>query len=330
MSSDASNKQLFYHELAKLLDAGFGIREAADVMTGSGLPAAQAALLAKLHEGLAAGKSIVDSLGAGQGMVSDLERGILAAGERGGRLPTSMHHLADYFGMLASARREALRGLIHPFIVLHLGALIGAVPATLSGGGTGTTHMAVAFVSTLLVFYALAILACLFIRAVLGKARNDAAIDRLIRRVPLLGKARWNFAMAGFCKVYHTCLLAGISMRETVRMAAEASQSGSIRDAGRRLEACLDKGNPLGPAMSADPAFPSAFARSYTTGEAAGTLDKDLENWSNHFRHEAAAGAKTLATVVPKLLYFLMLLYVAWKIVGFYGGYYDNLFKEME
>lgn len=330
MMAHASQRHRFYAELAKLLDAGFGIRQAADVMTSSGLPAAEASLLTEMHTGLAEGKSIADSLGSDRGKFSDMERAILSAGERGGRLATSMHHLAGYFGMLASARREALGSMIHPVIVLHLGALIGSVPVTLLGNGNGFPQMISSFIINLLVIYAAAFGAFHLIRAFFRKAGHDAATDRTLRRIPLLGKTRENFAMAGFCKVYHTCLLAGIPMRETIRMAADASQSGTIREAGKRLEKALDVGVPLGPAMAADASFPSSFSRSYTTGEAAGTLDTDLANWANHFRNEAESGTRTLATAVPKLLYFLMLGYVAWKIAGFYGGYYDNLFKAME
>ena len=330
MTANASQKHRFYAELAKLLDAGFGIRQAADVMAGSGLPSAEAAFLAEMHDGLAQGKTIAESLGADRGKFSDMERAILAAGERGGRMAAAMHHLAGYFGMLASTRREALKSLVHPVIVLHLGALIGAVPVTMLTSGDGVSRMISGFATSLVVIYAAAFAAFLVIRAVFRKARHDAATDRAIRRIPLLGKTRESIAMAGFCKVYHTCLLAGIPMRETIRMAADAAQSGMILDAGKRLEKVLDSGSPLGPAMAAESAFPAGFSRSYTTGEAAGTLDADLATWANHFRNEAESGARMLAAVIPKLLYFLMLAYIGWKIAGFYGGYYDNLFKEME
>ena len=29
--------------------------------------------------------------------------------------------------------------------------------------------------------------------------------------------------------------------------------------------------------------------------------------------------------MVPKVMYFLILAFVAWKVVGFYGGYYESL-----
>jgi type II secretory pathway component PulF len=136
--------------------------------------------------------------------------------------------------------------------------------------------------------------------------------------------------MAGFCKVYHTCLLAGLPMMETIGMAADASQSGSIRDATTRLRTTLSDGLPLGPGMLTESAFPQAFARSYATGEAAGTLDRDLANWSTRFQHEAESGVKTLAALIPRLLYLMILAYVAWKIMGFYDAYYGRILNELE
>lgn len=330
MSPKAAAKHQFYSEMAKLLEAGFGIREAAGMLAGIGLPTAQARWVEQLNQGLNQGKSITDSLDGNQATISDIERSILGAGERGGRLAPAMRHLADYFGMLAAARNETLKSLIHPFIVLHLGVFIGTVPTAMVSGGNSMASGASSFFTTLFVAYALIWLAFIATRALLRTARGNAGIDRLIHRLPLIGKARSSLAMAGFCRVYHTCLLAAIPMRETVRMAAAASQSGMIREAGSRLENTVAEGNPLGPQFVAESAFPKAFARTYSTGEVAGTLDTDLMNWSKHFQNEAEAGARTLATVIPKILYLLILLYAGWKIVGFFNGYYEGLLKELE
>lgn len=330
MKTTDARKHQFYSEMAKLLEAGFGIREAAAVMMETGLPAEQAALLRELHQGLEHGKSITESLAANRETVSDLERNIIGAGERGGRMPSAMRHLADYFGMLASARRDALKGLVHPLIVLHLGVFIGTVPTAMLGGTKSGSEIAAGFVLTLLAAYAVAFMLFLGIRALLRAARTHTGIDGLLGRIPLIGKARRNLAMAGFCKVHHICLLAAIPMRQTIRMAADASQSGMLIAAGNHLEQTVAQGQPLGPVMVSQSSFPKAFARSYATGEAAGTLDKDLDHWGNLFLKDARSGAESISTVFPKVLYFLILIYVGWKIYGFYTGYYGGLLKELE
>jgi type II secretory pathway component PulF len=120
-------------------------------------------------------------------------------------------------------------------------------------------------------------------------------------------------------------VLAGISMSETAGLASEASQSGVIREAGSKLVKAAMAGNVLGPRFMADDAFPTAFARSYSTGEEAGTLDKDLARWSKLFQDDAESSVKRVSVMIPKLLYFLVLGFAAWKIAGFYSDYYGVL-----
>ena len=322
MTANAADKHLFYSEMAKLLDAGFDIRKAAAVLQDTRLPAPQAALLLDLNRGLEAGESIAVAFGK---RLTDIERAIIGAGERGGKLAPAFQHLADYFGMLASARREAVRGMIYPLVVLHLGVFIGIVPAALMKGGTTSTEILGSLVGALLIVYAAGYCVFAGIRALLQRAPENPEIDRLINCLPGIGKARRNLAMARFCKVYHSCVLAGISMSETAGLASEASQSGVIREAGAKLVKAAVAGSALGPRFMADDAFPKAFARSYSTGEEAGTLDKDLARWSKLFQDDAESSVKRVSVMIPKLLYFLVLGFAAWKIAGFYSDYYGAL-----
>jgi type II secretory pathway component PulF len=322
MTANTADKHLFYSEMAKLLDAGFDIRKAAAVLQDTRLPAPQAALLSNLNRGLEAGESIAVAFGK---RLTDIERAIIGAGERGGKLAPAFQHLADYFGMLASARREVVRGMIYPLVVLHLGVFIGIVPAALMKGGTTSTEILGSLVGALLIVYAAGYCVFAGIRALLQRAPENPGIDRLVNRLPGIGKARRNLAMARFCKVYHSCVLAGISMSETAGLASEASQSGVIREAGAKLVKAAVAGSALGPRFMADDAFPKAFARSYSTGEEAGTLDKDLARWSKLFQDDAESSVKRVSVMIPKLLYFLVLGFAAWKIAGFYSDYYGAL-----
>lgn len=330
MSASASNKHLFYAEMAKLLDAGFDIRKAAAVLKDTRLPAQQADLLKDLNHGLEAGETITASFARDPGKITDLERGIIGAGERGGKLAPAFQHLADYFGMLASARGEMVRGMIYPVIILHLGVVIATVPTALMRGEQTPARMLGDVLLNLLLLYAAALIVYLAVRKILGIATENPRIDGLINRIPWVGVTRRNLAMARFCRVYHSCLLAAIPMGETAALASEASQSGLIRRAGLRLVKVANEGGALGPQFVAEEAFPKAFARSYLTGEEAGTLDKDLGRWSGLFQNDAMASAKTLSVMGPKVMYFFIMMFVAWKIIGFFTGYYGEMENMME
>ncbi|MES2440708.1 MAG: type II secretion system F family protein [Verrucomicrobiota bacterium] len=327
MTSNATHKHLFYLEMAKLLEAGFDIRKAAAVLMDTKLPPAQAALLKDLNHGLEAGQSITAAFGRDTREITGLERNIIGAGERGGKLAPAFQHLADYFGMLASARDAAVKGMIYPITVLHFGIILAIVPAALMKGEQSVGEILGGLLVTLLMVYVAAFVIFLAIRAVLRMAPESPGTDRLLNRIPWIGKARRNMAMARFCKVYHSCILAGISMGETVQLASDASRSGVISEAGINLAKAAKAGEALGPRFMADDAFPKAFSRSYSTGEEAGTLDKDLANWSSLFQDDAESSAKTASVMVPKVLYFFILMFVAWRIIGFFGDYYGNLDK---
>ncbi|MGL4401669.1 MAG: type II secretion system F family protein [Luteolibacter sp.] len=325
MTPSPAHKHLFYAEIAKLVGAGFDIRRAAAVLLDTRLPASQVALLKNLHRGLDAGESITTAFERGGNSITGLERCIIGAGERGGKLAPAFQHLADYFGMLAAVRRDLVRGMIYPLIVLHLGVIIAIVPAVLMAGTMTFGQILGSLMTTLLILYAVAFISAMAVRMILRAAPENAVIDRLINWVPWIGTTRKNLAMARFCRVYHSCLLAGISMRETVQLSSGAAQSGMIQRAGARLAKVVKDGGALGPPLMAEDAFPKAFARSYSTGEEAGTLDKDLAGWSKVFQQDAAASARTMSVMVPKVLYFFILAFVAWKVVGFFGGYYEGL-----
>ena len=329
MTSTATHKHLFYSEMAKLLEAGFDIRRAAKGLVDMELPPAQAALLHHLNQGLEAGQSITAAFSKDPLTITELERNIIGAGERGGKLAPAFQHLADYFGMLATAHREAVKSLIYPIVILHVGIVIGIVPSALMAGDKSVGEILGSLLVTLLIVYAATTLIYLITRAMMKAAPKSPGIDRLVNRLPLLGKARRNLAMARFCRVYHSCLLAGISMNETAQLAAEASHSGVIREAGLKLVKVAKAGTALGPQFLSDEAFPKAFARSYATGEEAGTLDKDLARWSKVFQDDAESSARTMSVMVPKVLYFLILCFVAWKFVSFYSGYYNSIFEQL-
>jgi type IV pilus assembly protein PilC len=325
MISYATHKHLFYSEMAKLLEAGFDIQKAAAVLEHTKLPAAQAVLLKDLHQGLAAGGSIAESFGKDKATISELERSLIAAGERGGRLAPAFQHLADYFGMIATTRHQLVVSMVYPLVILHLGIFISTVPVAMMQGNQSGWHMAGSFLILLLGVYAAVFCSFLAARALWRLAPENLGIDRLINRLPWLGKVRVNLAMARFCKVYHSCLLAGISMLETVQCSSSAAHSAVIRAACTGLTQAARAGTSLGPQMLAADAFPAAFSRSYATGEEAGTLDIDLARWSKKFQDDAESAAKLAAMMLPKALYLGIVIFVAWQIIRFFDGYYRGL-----
>jgi type II secretory pathway component PulF len=319
-------KHLFYTELTKLLGAGFGIRQAAEVMLDTRLPAVQAEHLRAMTCGLDQGKSIAEAFSAG---LSPMEAALLSAGERGGKLADGFRHLADYFGLLATVRAEALRRLIYPLVLIHLGVVVWVVTGTMRGT-YGMDGVPLRVLGGWLCLDAALVALGLSGWWTLRVAARLPGVSRVVSVIPFAGRVRRDMAMARFTKAWHVGLLAALPMHKTALMAGEAAATAELAAAGCSLAAAARRGELLGPVMAATSGVPAPFARSYATAEASGTLDDDLARWSAHYQAESARSCAALGTAITTAVYFTALLLVAWCVWNFYAGYYGRLDEMME
>lgn len=315
-------KAIFYHELAKMVEAGLGIRESAETLLRS-RPAAEVKRMAqRLIDGLAEKHSIADSI-----QQSSLEQTLLHAGENGGRLGPTLLYLGDTFSLMEKSTRAVLSACLYPALLLHLGLLIGAIttPETFTEG-LDPIRAVKTFLVSLVVAYSIIAAVLLGVRSCQKSAESSASMDRLLNHIPLLGSCRKAFAMARFCRVYHTALLAGLPMERTLSLSIDAAQSGELKEARKPLQSTLAEGQALGPIfLEQVPAFPAEFARSYFTAETAGKLDTEMARQAESFQELAEEKTQSLSNWIPKIFYALIVCYVGWRILSFALGYYEML-----
>ncbi len=324
------DKHLLYLEIAKLVEAGFGMRETAKTIQATGVSAEQQELLASVVESLENSASIADAFDHSPMDLSEMEKSIIDAGERTARLAPAFQELGEYFELLATSRKEMIKSLIYPAVLFHVGILISVVPLTIGAEPLGGWSILLRFVIALVMGYLVIYGMYYGLKRLFEKAPEDAKIDRLLGKIPFLGKARKMLALARFTKVYHGSLVSGLSMSQTVAMSCRASNSGVIQEAGNDLLKVVADGHEIGPELQKHEVFPAAFSRSYLTAEKAGSLDEDLARWGKVFGEDAQKSAKRLSVVVPQICYGLVAIYIGWKIVSFYGGYYQQIEDAIE
>ncbi len=325
----SQQKSLLYQEFAKLIEAGFGINDAAEALLEAGQENAVQEVLVELKASLKKGRSITEAFAEGPMELLEMEESIIGAGEKGGRLPVAFQQLADYFDLLANSRKEMTRAFIYPGILFHLAILLSVIPFSLMEGiSKDGGEIMRDFLIRLGIAYVIGFLIVLGVRKLLKMAPQNAAIDRALGFIPLVGKARKNLSLARFVKVYHGGIASGLSMHETVKMASIAAHSGRISEAGEALSKTLEEGNLLGPVFQSHKVFPKAFSRSYVTAEKSGSLDTDLARWGKVFATDAKSSAALVSLLLPKAFYLLVAGYIAWKIISIFKGYYDG-FDEM-
>ncbi len=319
------DKYLFYAELAKLVEAGLGMRDSLEAILETVPEASQREVVLSLQSSLLEGKSIVEAFDESPMEFLEMEKAIVEAGEKGGTLEGSFSRLSEYFQLLAMSRKSVLRSLIYPAILLHLGILVSAIPFQFMEEESSTMGFFSKLILTLLVVYLIGAICVFGVRFLLKKAPGDEGVDRWLGLVPFLGRARKDLALARFTKVYHGGVVSGLSMRQTVQMASCSAHSGMILAAGKNLEKTVEEGAFIGPELAKHEVFPKAFSRSYSTAEQAGALDVDLERWSQFFANDAEKSSQRLVAVLPQLMYLIVASFIAWKIISFFSSYYGMI-----
>ncbi len=328
MAFRAPQKALLYGEFAKLVHAGFGVDKAADTILHGDPPREQERFAEGLKAGLAGGRTIADSIRDLDLPISDLEIGLVEAGEKGGRLEDAFAHLANYFEMLHRTGRQVRGRLVYPFVLLHMAVLLPAIPLAVFPGGGGMRGFLIDITTKFAVFYGLVGIAIAAWILVANAARTHPGPDRLLDRIPVVGKVRRSLAFARFCRVLKISLLSGQRMDDGFRAAAAASGSGAVYDASEDIVAKIRAGDPIGPQLLITPAFPKSLARSLNTAEEAGTLDTDLHRWSILMEANASEALEKLGSWLPKIVYFVVVIFVLWQIFAMAGAYFGQ-FQEL-
>jgi type II secretory pathway component PulF len=279
-----SQKETFYRELEQFVRSGIPLPHAVEALA----PETRGPVRRVLEQLLAfflKGQSVGDAFGA----------------------------LRPTFGALETLRAGVVRRTIWPVVQLHFGVLIANAGGFVLGQLTLEGYLLHCGL-TLAAFYAGGLVAWLLIAALLRLARTDARLDHALGLVPMLGKLRRHLALSRFCATYEMQLQAGINVMDSVRAAADSSQSARIESTVARLLPRMVGGASLGTLITGEAAFPAALQRSIRLGEENGSLDEDLVRWSGYYQKSAVDALETLGAWISRLVYIVVALYFIYSI----------------
>jgi type II secretory pathway component PulF len=124
-------EQLF-HELAQFSRSGITLREAFEVLSRNS-KSQIAVCLETLRRSLEASGNVGRAFrDAG---FSESDAAVIQAGEASGRLHAVFLELGEFYRQLAQARAAIIAKSIYPVLVLHLAAILLAIPPALLDGG---------------------------------------------------------------------------------------------------------------------------------------------------------------------------------------------------
>jgi protein transport protein HofC len=315
-----------YHQLAALTSAGIGLIAGVDMVRQAPAGRFLRKPLDRVHQALEQGATFSDALATGQrAWLPTFDLALLDAGEKSGRLDRCFRLLSDYYTERARLARQILSELAYPAFILHFAILI--FPTSLlvrlvwQGDVTGFVTAKLALLVPFYLVIGLGVYAAQSSRH--GWWRS--VLEWVLRKVPLLGKARANLALARLSMALESLLSAGVSIIEAWPLAAAASGSPALRRAVLGWNSNVLAGQTPAEAVRESGAFPDLFTNLYSTGEISGQLDDTLARLHRHYAEEGSRQLRLVAQWTPRLVYFAVVLLIAYQVVSFWSGYFSQI-----
>jgi type IV pilus assembly protein PilC len=259
---------------------------------------------------------------------------LVNAGDRSGRLDSCFKLLAGYYEERAQMARKVISDLLYPAFLFHFAVVVFAFIGFLNSGH-GLMRVLGVVLGILLPIYAAA---GFLIFA--GQGRHGekwrTVVENILRPIPVLGAARRCLALARLAAALEALLSAGILITSAWESAVAASGSPALGRAVRGWKAKLESGATPAELVKASPQFPEMFSSLYATGEISGQLDETLGRLHRHYQEEGSRKMRLIAEWSPKLVYYAVMLLIAWQIIAYYyhaygpGSELDNAIKEAE
>ena len=312
----------FYHQLAAMQAAGLSLVQSLEQLRDNPPARSFRRPTIRILDGLQRGLTFSESLALLGTWLPSFDLALISAGEQGGRLDASCRLLAEYYQNRAELARTMIADLLYPFFLLHAAVLL--VPFAqffLTGDWRSYARQTLGFLVPVYGAIFLLLLAC--------QGRNGeswrSAIERLTQPIPVLGRARRSLALARLTAALEALLNAGVLMVNAWSLAAAASGSPALRRAVARWTPLLHAGNPPGDLLPKTPEFPQMFTNLYRTGEVSGSIDGTLKRLRAYYEDESRRKLKALCQWVPRIIYLIMVAYIAMHIVNFWVGYYNGI-----
>ncbi len=311
-----------YQQLAQFLSAGITLVSGLEMLERTGAPRADLPALRRVLGALRDGSSFSEALRQAGHWLPAFDIALLHAGEQSGRLPECFGLLSTHYAERARLARQALADLAYPLVLLHLAVFIFPFSQLFVSGNLlaylGQT------LGVLLPFY-LVTAALIFACQSRHSYRWRALLERVSSPIPILGSARQSLALARLASALEALLSAGVTIIEAWEIAALACGSPAICEAVAGWGEAVRAGQTPAEAVSRSKVFPELFSNLYRTGEVSGKLDESLRNLSRYYEEEGTRQLRLLAQWGPRLVYFAIVLYVAFRILRFYLGYFQQL-----
>ncbi len=314
---------IFSRQFATVINAGLPIVQSLAILERQTDKQGFKDALKKVREDVETGLPLSEALAKFPGIFNRLYIYLVRAGEVSGNLDGILERIASYQEKQAELRGKLRSALTYPTVVLVIALavtyflLTGIVPQFASiltqlGGELPLITSILIAISDFL-RYQWWLLAIIIVAAVVGISlyyrtnQGKHVIDRLLLRIPVVGKLVQKTAIASFSNTFGLLLKSGVNIIESIEITKGTAGNIIVEDILDDAKQAVQRGEQLSVTLTQNPhVFPPLVSSMIAIGEETGAVDSMLDKIASFYEREVNEAVESLtAALEPMLIVFL-------------------------
>jgi type IV pilus assembly protein PilC len=331
----AQDIAIFTRQMATMMKAGVPLVQSFDIVADGVDNATLATLIRAIREDVAAGGSFASALRKHPKYFDDLFCSLVESGEQSGALETMLHRIAIYKEKTEQLKAKIKKALTYPTAVVVVAVivtgilLVKVVPQfaeTFSSFGAnlpaftlfvlGLSNLAQEYWLYFLGIVGVSIFAFAKLKQSNRSFRNF--LDRLILKVPIIGKIVYEAIIARFARTLSTTFAAGVPLIDALTSVAGATGNSVYENAAFKIRDEVSTGTQLNVALRHSNVFPSMLVQMAAIGEESGALDEMLDKVATFYEESVDNMVDNLTSLLEPMIMAVLGVLVGGLLVAMY------------
>ena len=324
----------FTRQLSTLQDAGLPILRSLRILEGQSKPGPLKNSLIGVIEDVESGNTLSEAMAKQPKAFDNLYVNMVKAGEAGGALEIILQRLAEFKERAQSLKRKVTGAMIYPVAVITVATLIVGfimyyiIPKfkqIFIGFGVelpGMTVMLITISDSVVDFWYLfptiPIGIILLVKIIKKNKTGAYIIDKMMLKIPLLGKILEKSTVARTCRTLGTLIASGVPILEALIIARDTAGNAVFVKAFDNIYNAIREGESMSVPLRETGIVDDMVVNMVDVGEETGALDNMLYKVADVYDEDVAVLVDSLISMLEPIMVVVLGLIVGFIVIALF------------
>lgn len=326
--------QIFTRQFATLINSGIPIVDALKILSESTSDKMIKEAIIQIKASIETGKRLSDSMKMYPRVFDDLYCNMIRAGEEAGIIDVILNRLSIYSEKNEKIKNQIKSAMTMPIVIVFAaiavitGIIVFIIPKFQelykSSGKElpGLTQLLINFSDALrnnwLGIIGVLCVATYFIVSFFSSKEGRQVLDKFLINAPVIGDVVQKSSVARLSRTMSTLLSSGISMLESIDIAANTAGNCVIENALKSCKESISVGRPFHLPLSRQKEIPQMVSQMVAIGEQTGALDAMLGKIADFYEDEVENAIRAMTSLIEPLLMIVLGGAIGFILVAMY------------